>query len=54
MKLNFDDPEADLRKNTVSTLNLIKYGIKVGAKRIIYASSMSVYGNIKSKKQMKK
>ena len=53
-EISFDDPEADLRKNTVSTLNLIKYGIKVGAKRIIYASSMSVYGNIKSKKANEK
>ncbi len=43
-EISFEDPVADLRKNTISTLNLIKFGIKNGSKKIIYASSMSVYG----------
>ena len=43
-EISFDDPVADLEKNTVSTLNLIHYGIKSAAQKIIYASSMSVYG----------
>ena len=43
-EISFDDPITDLNKNTVSTLNLINYGIEKGAKRIIYSSSMSVYG----------
>ncbi len=43
-EVSFDDPVADLAKNTVSTLNLIKYGIAVRAQRLVYASSMSVYG----------
>jgi UDP-glucose 4-epimerase len=45
-EISFDDPVADLNKNTISTLNLIRYGIATKAERIIYASSMSVYGNV--------
>lgn len=43
-EISFDDPVADLQKNTVSTLNLIRYGLENRATRIVYASSMSVYG----------
>lgn len=43
---SFYNPEEDLKKNTLSTLNIIKHGIKSGAEKIIYASSMSVYGDI--------
>ena len=49
-EISFDDPVNDLNKNTVSTLNLINYGIKKRAKRIIYSSSMSVYGQLFKKK----
>jgi UDP-glucose 4-epimerase len=45
-EISFDDPAADLRKNTVSTLNLIRYGLDNQAERIVYASSMSVYGAV--------
>ncbi len=45
-EISFDDPVADLQKNTVSTLNLIRYGIQCGAERIVYASSMSAYGTV--------
>lgn len=45
-EISFDDPVADLEKNTVSTLNLIKFGIKNRTKRMVYASSMSVYGAV--------
>lgn len=48
-EISFDNPVADLEKNTVSTLNLIDYGIRIGAPRIIYASSMSVYGTTEDK-----
>ncbi|MDO8607446.1 MAG: NAD-dependent epimerase/dehydratase family protein [Phaeospirillum sp.] len=44
-EISFDDPVADLNKNTVSTLNLIRYGISAQANRLVYASSMSVYGD---------
>lgn len=43
-EISFDNPVADLEKNTVSTLNLIHYGIKAKAQKLVYASSMSVYG----------
>lgn len=45
-EISYDNPVADLQKNTVSTLNLIAYGIKNKCERIVYASSMSVYGNV--------
>jgi len=47
-EISFDDPVADLRKNTVSTLNLIEYGIAQKVRKLIYASSMSVYGDVSS------
>ena len=46
---SFYNPEDDLKKNTLSTLNIIKHGINCRSKKIIYASSMSVYGNIGNK-----
>lgn len=47
---SFDSPINDLRKNTITTLNLIDYGIKNKSNKIIYASSMSIYGNNNLKK----
>lgn len=44
-EISFDDPIADLNKNVVSTLNLIRYGIENDSARIVYASSMSAYGD---------
>ena len=48
-EISFDDPVYDLRTNTESTLRLINYGLNNGCERIIYASSMSVYGPVKDK-----
>jgi UDP-glucose 4-epimerase len=45
-EISFDDPVADLEKNTISTLNLIQYGIAHSVQRFLYASSMSVYGAV--------
>lgn len=45
-EISFDDPIIDLEKNTISTLNLIHYGIKNFCDRIVYASSMSIYGEV--------
>lgn len=45
-EISFDDPVADLEKNTVSTLNLILYGIDYKVERLVYASSMSTYGSV--------
>ncbi len=45
-EISFDNPVEDLNKNTISTLNLIDYGIEKKVKKFIYASSMSVYGDV--------
>ncbi|MBU6176782.1 MAG: NAD-dependent epimerase/dehydratase family protein [Bacteroidetes bacterium] len=47
-EISFDDPVADLGKNAISTLNLIRYGIDNNVERIVFASSMSVYGSVES------
>ena len=47
-EVSFDDPTADLEKNVVSTLNLIGYGVENKIERLVYASSMSVYGAVTS------
>jgi len=48
-EISFDDPVADLEKNTITTANLIQYGIENQSERIVYASSMSVYGDVVDK-----
>lgn len=45
-EISFDNPQLDLEKNTHSTLNLIQFGIENKVKKILYASSMSVYGSV--------
>lgn len=45
-EVSFDDPVADLQKNTVSTLNLVRHGLEIRVPRLVYASSMSVYGSV--------
>ena len=45
-EMSFDDPVADLEKNTISTMHLIRYGIGANISKLVYASSMSVYGNV--------
>lgn len=45
-EISFDNPVSDLSMNVVSTLNLIDFSIKNGIKKIVYASSMSVYGEV--------
>lgn len=44
-EISFDDPVYDLQTNTQSTLLLLKFAQKTGCKRLLYASSMSVYGD---------
>ena len=43
-EISFDNPVADLEKNTIATLNLIRFGIEKRVRKLVYASSMSVYG----------
>lgn len=45
-EISFDDPIKDLEKNTVSTLNLVQYGIAHSFNCFLYPSSMSVYGAV--------
>ena len=44
-ELSYKNPVDDLNKNTISTLNLINYGIENKVKKFLFASSMSVYGD---------
>lgn len=44
-EISFDDPVYDLQTNTQSTLLLLKFARKTGCKRLLYASSMSIYGD---------
>lgn len=43
-EISFDDPAYDLRTNAESTLHLLKLALATGCRRMIYASTMSVYG----------
>ncbi len=43
-EISFDNPSYDLRTNAESTLHILKYAISAGINRVIYASTMSVYG----------
>lgn len=45
-EISFDNPVEDIKKNTVSTLHLVRYGIENNCKKLVYASSMSVYGSV--------
>ena len=42
----FDDPEADLRTNTMGTVRVVQASLKAKVPRLIYASSMTAYGNV--------
>jgi len=43
-EVSFADPIYDIKTNTESTLLLLKFALRNGCKRFIYAGSMSVYG----------
>ncbi len=44
-EVSFEDPEYDLKTNTLSTLQLLKIAHKTGCRKFIYTSSMAVYGD---------
>lgn len=44
-EISFENPVSDLKKNTITTLNLIEFSIKKKIKKFFYMSSMSVYGD---------
>src|SRR6185295_2134109 len=41
----FSDPVADLRTNVEGTLNILQLCLKYQVPRLLYASSMTIYGN---------
>jgi len=45
---SFSDPVADLRTNVEGTVNILKLCLKHKVRRLIYASSMTLYGDCKS------
>jgi len=45
-EISFEDPIYDLQTNVESTIRLCEFALKNGCKRLIYASSMSVYGAV--------
>jgi len=50
---SFENPYNDLRRNFITTHNLIEFSKKNSIKNFFYASSMSVYGNEASKAKIK-
>lgn len=46
-EISFDSPTNDLNRNLLSTVKLAEFSIKNKIKKFIYASSMSVYGDLK-------
>ena len=44
-EISFDDPIYDIRTNTESTILLLKFALRNGCTRFIYAGTMSVYGD---------
>lgn len=47
-EVSFDDPCLDLSDNCLSTLRLLEFARRNSCKKFIYASTMSVYGNVGS------
>jgi len=45
-EISFENPVYDINSNTVSSLLLLDFAKKTGCLRFIYASTMSVYGDI--------
>jgi len=45
-QISFENPVYDFKTNALSTLLLLKYAVAAGVKIFLYASSMSVYGNL--------
>lgn len=44
-EVSFDDPVYDLQTNTQSTLLLLQFAKRIDCRRVVYASTMSVYGD---------
>tara|TARA_Y100000590_G_C15711837_1_gene1010528 strand:+ start:1239 stop:2168 length:930 start_codon:yes stop_codon:yes gene_type:complete len=46
-EISFEDPIYDIKTNTISTLELLKWSLNNGVKKFIFTSSMNVYGRVK-------
>ena len=46
-EISFDSPTNDLKRNLLSTVRLAEFAIKYKVRKFVYASSMSVYGDLK-------
>ena len=44
IRLSFAEPDVDLRTNVVGTINVLRGCIEAGVPRLVYASSMTAYG----------
>lgn len=44
-EISFDNPVYDLQTNAQSTLLLLKFALKMGCKKFLYAGTMSIYGD---------
>ena len=49
-EISFDDPTDDLKRNCISTLDLLRFGSDIGVQKFLHASSMSVYGDLETPK----
>ena len=45
-EISYDNPSYDVLSNTLGTLNALRFAETNGCKRFIYASSMSIYGDV--------
>ena len=48
-EISFDDPVYDIMTNAVATLQLLKWSLENNIKKLIFASSMNVYGDVPDK-----
>ena len=45
-EISFENPTYDVKTNTVSTLELLKWAHENSVEKFLFASSMNVYGNV--------
>jgi UDP-glucose 4-epimerase len=48
-EISYEKPEYDVQTNALGTLNLLNFAVKQKISRFIYASSMTIYGDVEDK-----
>ena len=48
-EISFEDPENDLKINTLGTLTLLNWSLNNGIKKFLFTSSMNVYGQVEDR-----